>query len=118
MSSFTDPLVVTPLDDGKRWRLVKSFSYYVGDESSSDVICVPVGYVTDFASVPRFAWSIFPPWGVYGKAAVVHDWLCQVRGRPSSEVHRIFREAMGVLGVPTWKKWLMWAAVRCCGPRF
>lgn len=117
MSSFTAPLNVTPAGLGQRWRLLTPFSYYI-DAQRRDVVVVPHGFVTDFASVPRPLWSLLPPWGRYGKAAVVHDYLCVMRDRPSAEVHRIFREAMAVLGVPWWKRWLMWAAVRCCGPRF
>lgn len=38
------------------------------------------GFITDFASIPRFFWRLLPPAGsgdktAYGKAAVVHDWL-------------------------------------------
>ena len=118
MSTFTKPLIVSPLTDGRRWRLVEPFEYHVGQYPSDDVVLVPQGYVTDFASIPRIFWRILPPWGKYGKAAVVHDYLCDSKDRPSPEVHRIFYEAMGSLGVAPWKRRVMWAAVRCCGPRF
>jgi hypothetical protein len=39
-------------------------------------ITVQKGFVTDFASVPKFAQVIYPPTGYYGHAAVLHDLLC------------------------------------------
>jgi hypothetical protein len=43
--------------------------------SNGDKICIPVGYVTDFASVPPILWSLFPPIGKYNRAALIHDYL-------------------------------------------
>lgn len=62
MSRFTETLVVTPLPDGKTWIILSDFVYAVGSEDD-DVINVPVGTYTDFASIPRFLWSILPRWG-------------------------------------------------------
>jgi len=39
-------------------------------------ILVPVGFASDGASVPRILWSIYPPFGKYLEAAIVHDWFC------------------------------------------
>lgn len=36
---------------------------------------IPKGYVTDFASVPKFLWSILPPLGRHNLAALLHDWM-------------------------------------------
>ena len=118
MSSFVDELVITPLDDGKNWKLKKEFRYHVGKYPSNDIITVPAGFITDFASIPRILWRIFPPWGKYGKAAVVHDYLCVHRTRPSTETHKIFLEAMKVLVVSRWKRYTMYAGVMCCGPKW
>lgn len=79
---------------------------------------VPTGFKTDFASVPRLLFWLFPAWGRYGEAAVLHDWLCAKRQLPSNEAHRLFREAMEALCVTQWKRWTMWAAVRAFGPRW
>lgn len=72
MSSFTKPLRVEALDDNK-WKLLEQFDYYIGSLESDEYVAVPVGYVTDFATIPQIFWSIIPPWGKYGKAAVIHD---------------------------------------------
>jgi len=36
---------------------------------------VPIGFVTDFASIPRAFWSLLRPDGTYSYAAVIHDFL-------------------------------------------
>ena len=52
MSRFTEILNVSPLPDGKNWVIMKDFGYYVGEEDSGNRIDVPIGFITDFASVP------------------------------------------------------------------
>lgn len=63
--------------------------------------------------------SLEPPLGDAGKAAVVHDYLYAtggLGGRYSrAQADGIFREALSVLGVPLWKRTLLWAAVRLGG---
>ena len=115
MSSFTTPLVVSPLPDGRDWRLVKKFKYHVGSKFSRKVISVPKGFITDFASSPSQVWSIIPPWGRYGKAAVLHDWLYTTQTTTRKYADNIFREAMGVLGVESWRRKTMYWAVRLFG---
>lgn len=128
MSSFTDALDVEFID-GHNWRVTQEFTYAVGTEDSKCFIRVPKGFVTDFASVPRGLWNLFPPTGSYGMAAVVHDYL--YRGgyitdvsTPGIEKHitptraqadGILREAMGVSKVGAFTRWTVWAAVRVGG---
>uniref|UniRef100_A0A6M3J8R7 DUF1353 domain-containing protein n=1 Tax=viral metagenome TaxID=1070528 RepID=A0A6M3J8R7_9ZZZZ len=111
MSSFTSPLIVTPLPDGRSWKLVQEFDYYIGKESNQNIIHVPEGFVTDFASVPRPLWFLMPPWGVYGKAAVIHDYGYSTKIRTRKETDQIFLEGMLVLGTPKWMAKLMYFAV-------
>jgi len=106
---------VTPLDDGRHWRLVQPFDYHVGSLSSTEIIRVPAGFVTDFASVPRLLWYVIPPWGRYGKAAVVHDFCYTHRLYSRRRADRIFLEAMKALSVPLWKRIVMVVAVRIFG---
>ena len=115
MSSFTSPLIVTIMPDGRRGKLFRSFIYHIGSKYSSNFITVPAGFVTDFASSPFFVWSFIPPWGRYSKAAVVHDYIYQTKCRTRKEADDIFYEAMLVLGVPEWKAKLMYSGVRIFG---
>jgi len=43
-------------------------------------ISVPIGFITDLASIPRGAWNLLPPDGPWAKAAVVHDFLYATKG--------------------------------------
>ena len=108
--------------DGKVWRLLKSFWYDVGTENSGERIIVVSGFLTDFASIPRFAWPIIGhPAGQYGKAAVVHDWLYQYpksglgKMRSRRRCDQIFLEGLQVLGVGWLKRSTMYFAVRVRG---
>ena len=78
-------------------------------------IDVPAGYVTDLASVPRALWTVFPPHGRYAKAAIVHDYLYSNAIGSKRWADKVFLEAMGVLDVPKWRKWVMYFAVRLFG---
>ncbi len=134
MSRFTAPLVVTPLNDGRTWEILHSteddehFAYEIGEEDSGVVIRPPARFQTDFASVPRFLWWLFPRWGRYGNAAVIHDYLYQhgyfslidnetpeTNHPDRKQADEIFLEAMGVLDTKKWQKYLIYWGVRVGG---
>lgn len=118
MSSFTEPLTVTKIDS-KTWRIARAFRYYVGEEDSDDFIDIPEGFETDFASVPRPFWIIFPPDGKYTQSAVLHDYLYGIKGengkRSRKECDDIFLEAMKILGVDWHVRYPMYFSVRAFG---
>lgn len=120
MSSFTKPLTVTKISK-RTWRVERAFRYYIGEEGSDEYIDVPKGFVTDFASVPRAFWAIFPPDGKYTQAAVVHDYLYNQKGvvkkknYTRKQCDQIFREAMKVLGVNILTRNTIYRAVRMFG---
>lgn len=119
MSSFTEPLIVEVTQGQRMGRglvtLCRSFAYAVGELGSGDLVRVPVGFETDFASVPRWGRWLLAPFDRSAKAAVVHDfllWQEPPHRRPRAEIDAIFLEALAVLEVRPWKRRLMWAAVR------
>ncbi len=115
MSRFTEPLVVTPLPDGKTWVLLSEFGYEVGEEGSGDVINVNIGFHTDFASVPRLFWIFLPRWGKYGNAAVIHDYLYCEQSRSRKHSDEIMLEGMVVLEVSFIKRYAIFWGVRLGG---
>jgi len=115
MSRFTNILIVSPYPDGKTWYLRTVFGYNVGEENSDNSIVVPQGFTTDFASVPRLLWSLFPKWGTYGNAAVIHDYLYFEQNTTRKEADDILLEAMEVLEVSSWQKWPIYWGVRLGG---
>lgn len=116
IQSFTEPLDIrydpaaSKILGADHWRVISPFRYYLGEKYSEQWVMIPAGYLTDGASVPRLLWNMIPPWGSYGQAAVVHDYLCEnlqimVAGKSTpitrTRCDEILNEAMQVLGVPT-----------------
>jgi hypothetical protein len=79
---------------------------------------IPAGFRTDFASIPRFFWRLFPPFGKYAGAAIVHDWHCDNRTVDYRTAAKIFLEVMEDLRVNKIVRALMYRAVLWFGPRF
>ncbi|EBE6564301.1 DUF1353 domain-containing protein, partial [Salmonella enterica] len=65
--------------------------------------------------IPRIFWTILPPDGKYAKAAIIHDWMYDNALRTKKEADLIFLDGMTVLGVPKWKRIIMYYAVRLFG---
>jgi len=114
MSSFTEPLIVKKISK-RMWEVDRGFNYHVGVEDSKEFVHVPEGFPTDFASIPRPFWIIFPPDGQYTQAAVLHDYLYHSRIYKRKKSDLIFLEAMKVLEVPFWKRRIIFRAVRWFG---
>lgn len=111
-------------------RLLLPVEYRVHADDSPEAITVPAGFVTDFASIPIGLWNLFPPHGPWARPAIVHDFLYETSGTgvwegrrcitrladySRSEADGIFREALAVVGVPGWRRTLMYRAVRLGG---
>ena len=121
MSKFTEELLVESVGD--KWVLKRAFKFYYefttsdGNPARTEII-VPEGFVTDFASTPKALYSIFPPIGIYNKAAMVHDFLysgeCPLKIE-RAQADLFFLQAMAVLKVPKWKRKLMYFAVKLFG---
>ena len=100
-------------------RVERPFRYEVGELGSGEIIDVPAGFKTDFASIPKFLWSFLTPLGLYLKAAVLHDYIVRFRSDKYSHwrASKIFLEAMRVLGVNRVTAYPMYAAVLALGWR-
>lgn len=96
--------------------LVGGKQYLLLEPLVTDEYTIPLGFVTDFASVPRVLWGIFPPNGKYRNAAVVHDYMYvhAITG-VKKNADKLFLKNMKALGVPWWKRQAMYYAVRIGG---
>lgn len=125
-----DNKLMPSLKEGRSlWGLQRPLVYTTGDDG--DTITVPAGFVTDLASVPRWAWMLIPPDGPWVKAAIIHDYLYATGGtgiwkkheasisrpRPYSraEADAIMREAMENRGVGVIFRNVIYLAVRLGG---
>jgi hypothetical protein len=106
------------MPDGHKAKLTKDLVYVQGNDLSDGPwairVTVPEGFVTDFASTPRLLWILFPPRGKWNGAAIVHDFLYkETFDRFLADA--IFRAIMKELGVPWWRRVIMYYAVRFFG---
>ena len=102
-------------------ELMQSLHYE--SDTLGHAVVVPRGFVSDGASVPRALWSIYPPFGKYLEAAIVHDWYCVLGHKGESPIDYkvaadVFKEAMEVCNASWWRRNKMYWAVRLGGPKF
>ena len=123
--SFKTPLIVEVMPSGKKFRLFKQFTYNWKGYDGGVKIAVPVGFVTDFASIPPIARLIIPKLGKWNKPAVIHDYIYQNHNVDISPhksyifnrwlADRIFLDGLEDSGVVKWKRYLMYWGVRLFG---
>jgi hypothetical protein len=113
VSAFLDSLCVTEIDD--RIFAVSDHPFRYQSDLIKEVIAVPVGFYTDFASVPRLG-IIYAMLGDRAhESAVVHD-FCYYMGMTTRKMaDDILLEAMGVEGFPWWQRWPIYTGVRVGG---
>ncbi len=114
-----DELRFESVGTGFRRRLTKAMAFcFRHPRLGIQWFTVPQGFVSDFASVPRFLWPVLPPHGRVKRAAVLHDWLyCQPEiDRPYADL--LFLEAMKADSVPWLQRWAMYLGVRIFGGLF
>jgi hypothetical protein len=113
MSEFRSRCIVEVDDEPHYFVLTQPLIYY-SDLLGREVV-VPVGYRTNFASIPRLFQTIIQVNGRHRKAAVVHDYLCdnkEAEGMLQGLVDKVFREAMKVLDVDFVESSTMYRLVR------
>jgi hypothetical protein len=98
------------------FKLEKPYRFY----SSKGLIIIPVGFITDGASIPKVFHNILNPYGKYFASALCHDYfyspLNQQFARKESD--DLFLEGMEVLGVNWITRNVIYYAVRGFGWRF
>jgi hypothetical protein len=125
MNNFEGELIARQLPGGYRWEIWESFTYRIGDANSPHLVRVPKGFITDFASIPRGLWNLWPPTaGKHAKPSVVHD-VCYVRGYIESDLIQkkitrkdaddIFKEALAVAGCNWFTRQALYLGVRVGG---
>lgn len=119
MSTFTTPIRLEFLDNGKAYKLLEPFEYHIGTYPSQNIIIVPFGFITDLMTVPRVILPFFNPLlPCYAKPAIIHDWLYEkdkqnIHGiKTRRQADKILLEAMSVLNVPKWQRYLIYVQVR------
>jgi len=120
--SFSGPVRVERVwHDRDLWLLLADLAYCT---QAGRVITAPAGFATDFASVPRALWWLYPPFGKgYIRPAIIHDLLyerAESFGEDGQSADRgwcdgVLREGMAVEGFRRSGRWMIWSAVRAGG---
>ncbi len=113
MSAFLDPLNTTEISDSIFEVADHAFRYK--SDVAKRLFTVAVGFFTDFASVPRIGIVYAMLGDTAHEPAVVHDWLYYGAFVPRDVADKVFLEAMGIVGLPWWRRWPIYAGVRAGG---
>lgn len=65
ISRFADPM----------YFVTRPIEWHPNPGQTLPAVTVPIGFVTDFASIPRVFWSLLRPDGLYTYPAILHDYL-------------------------------------------
>jgi Protein of unknown function (DUF1353) len=107
--------------EAAKFQLLRKFGYRDPDYETPFIVPAnTTSFRTDLASIPwLFAWLV-PGLGTHLPAVLLHDGL--VVGKREAKTHegpdvdreeadRMLRDAMGSLGTPVIRRWLIWTAV-------
>jgi hypothetical protein len=89
----------------------------VWDDGTTRIV-MPVGFVTDFASIPRLFWSISSPWDDHMKAAICHDYTYTQAIMSRKECDDLFYRQMKQLGVSLIRRLSVYWSTRLFGGRY
>lgn len=107
--------------DGRNFVLLNSVVFIAKDGTKWTI---PAGATSDGASTPRFTWDVLPPFGVYWRAAVLHDaayrgTLLDAEGGeanlPKDKCDDLLMEAMELCGVSEADRWVIYRGVKDAG---
>jgi len=140
--SFPNTAVLTPNGDGVTWTLKEDFAWVSNDGTTvevdaglvTDFASIPplnkFGLIAALGghALSRLHWSglllmlsglwvvwisdRLRPWGQYGKAAIIHDFLYRNHAFPRKRCDGYLREAMQDLQTPRWQRFLIYYGVR------
>lgn len=118
MSAFLTELQVELVSDATNsgrgtWRLTAPLVYQ--SDVAKQTFTVPVGFETDFASVPRTPVAFLLTADSAHAASALHDALYSFHWVPRAVADAVLREASLVTGVPAWRAALMYLGVRAFG---
>lgn len=115
MSPFTGPFPIEPDEnDPSFFRTLAPITFRLRWgclPKQQELIIIPTGTMTDFASVPRLAQCIVPKIGRHSRSVVLHDYLCTTGG-DRFLADAILRVAMKEDGVNWFLRQIIYFSVR------
>ena len=116
MVGFNSLAALELLPDGIHARVQRELIYTA---RSGAILTVPVGFVTDGASIPVELWSTVgsPFTGKYRRAAILHDFMYTTINLNKTDADNIFLEAMLLDGTNELQAHTIWEGVHLFGRR-
>lgn len=109
MGAWHDTACLRPHPSG--WEVAHDTAFGFGGQEW----VIPAGRITDLASVPRLFWFVFPPFGLYTHAAIIHDEFYERGETPRIFADRAFLAFMVIDGEMLWRAAVMYRIVRLLG---
>lgn len=86
-----------------------------GSRNAPSPVDVPIGFVTNLASVPKSFWKWMPPSEKFAHIAVIHDYLYWNQETSRREADRMFMLAISTHDVAWWKRVAFYLALKLVG---
>lgn len=99
----------------RRWLFPQCGKNNTSPPNSGHVVTVPIGFITDFASIPRLFRAFITGNDNTKMPAVLHDYLYRKNIGSRKDADLLFLVAMRENGVPWWKRRMAYAGVRTGG---
>ena len=94
-SSISPPKSMKPFKNWDFYYLDGEMTWHPNAGQEQKRVNVPIGFVTDMASIPKLLWSFgLKPEGAYTYAAVIHDFLYWTQTTSRKDADQIFLYAM------------------------
>lgn len=108
MAIFLEDPIYKDVPGGRSRQLINTVDVFGLDWATT----IPAGFIYDGASVPRILWSLYPPFGSYNRASLLHDWFYRSGECTRAQADWRFLEAMVFDEVPKRKRWPMYIGCR------
>jgi hypothetical protein len=104
LGRFKDPM----------YYLTKSISWIPNNDQVGHYarVDVPVGFVTDLASIPQIFWSLLKPDGEYAYSAIVHDYLYWTQTTTRETADQVLKLGMQDFSINSATIFAIYTAVR------
>jgi hypothetical protein len=99
----------------RMYFLLDEIAWSPNQGESVSSVSVPIGFVTDLASIPRIFWSLLPPDGNYAFPAIVHDYLYWTQPESRERADLTLLYAMKEFGIGTVVRETIYNAVKVGG---
>lgn len=122
MSNFTDPVYFESTDifvnERRVYRLTRDLIWEIGFKGSNNKILIPLGFLTDFLSIPFPFTEFVNNDGPYAAAGALHDFLYSGKILERKECDRQLYDSLISLKCSKIKSVLIWSTVRLFGNKY